>query len=80
MKKLKNGMKVKIKKSYKHEYISSFIKKVRNEQQTCIVINAHEELDRSKLPFKKHWVCDLWTNDNIKLVGFGIEELRRCIF
>lgn len=79
MKKLKNGMKVKIKKSQiKYEW-SPIVQKIYKERETCRVINAHIELDRSKQPPVEHWACDLQTKNDGKLFGFGIEELRRTI-
>lgn len=79
MKKLKNGMKVKIKKSELKYDWSPIVHKIYEKQETCKVINAHLELDRSvQLPIE-HWVCDLQTKEDGKLVGFGIEELRRTI-
>lgn len=77
--KIKNGMKVKIKKSDIKYNWSSTVRKIYKEQETCRVINAHIELDRSKQLPAEHWVYDLQTKNDGKSFGFGIEELRRTI-
>lgn len=79
MKKLKNGMKVKIKKSdLKYDW-SDIVHKIYVEQQTCKVINAHIEPDYRYSRNKNitHWVCDLQTETDGILRGFGVEELKR---
>lgn len=79
MKKLKNGMKVKIRKSDIKYNWSNIVHKMYVEQQTCIVINAHIEPDYrySRIKNVLHWVCDLQTQNDGILSGFGIEELKR---
>lgn len=79
MKKLKNGMKVKIRKSDIQYDWNDIVHKIYVEQQTCIVINAHIEPDYRYPQIKNvpHWVCDLQTQNDGILSGFGIEELKR---
>lgn len=92
MKKLKNGMKVKIKcsKIDQEKYgkpwyaenppvIENRVTQAYKNKETCIVENAHIET-ASEIGGFSGWVCDLKTKNGEKLSGFCIWELRQALF
>ena len=88
MKKLSNGMKVKIRSSKKEwdiyekpwyakddRSINNRVTKAYDEGETCIVENAH--IEKNYCNGNEIWVCDLRTEDGCKLRGFISWELKR---